>query len=198
MLENISGYNLILASNSLRRKELMSNLGLTFIVKTLNDIDESYPDNLKGSDVALYIASKKAETLRRIIKKNDLVVTADTIVCRSGQIFGKPKDQTDAVRMLNDLSGKSHWVYTGVCLASRDYKHSFAVGTEVFFATLTDEEIFWYIEHYQPFDKAGAYGIQEWIGFIGVERISGSYSNVMGLPVQQLYTELKNFTPFCV
>ncbi|MDD4921681.1 MAG: Maf-like protein [Bacteroidales bacterium] len=195
MLENISGYHLILASNSPRRNELMTGLGLTYSVKTLRDVDESYPDTLKKTDVAIYIASKKADAYRKNMKSNDLVITADTIVCVDNQIFGKPVDKADAIRMLQALSGKSHWVYTGVCLTSLEHQRSFTSMTEVFFAPLTDEEICWYVEHCKPFDKAGAYGVQEWIGFVGVERISGSYFNVMGLPVHQLYTELKEFTP---
>ncbi|MDD4713508.1 MAG: Maf-like protein [Bacteroidales bacterium] len=198
MLDNIAGYNLILASNSPRRNELMNGLGLKYRVKTLKDIDESYPEDLKTTDVALYIASKKAEAYRKFIKSRDLVITADTIVCRDGRIFGKPTDQADAIRMLKALSGKSHWVYTGVCLTSLEHQRSFTAATEVFFSSLTEAEIIWYVEHYQPFDKAGAYGVQEWIGFVGVEKISGSYFNVMGLPVHQLYTELKNFLPMCI
>jgi len=195
MLDNIAGYNLILASNSPRRNELMNGLGLKYRVKTLKGIDESYPEDLKATDVALYIASKKADAYRKFMRSGDLVITADTIVCRDGLIFGKPTDQADAVRMLKALSGKSHWVYTGVCLTSLDHQRSFTTATEVFFSSLTEEEIVWYVEHYQPFDKAGAYGVQEWIGFVGVEKIFGSYFNVMGLPVHQLYTELKNFMP---
>jgi len=193
MLENLSGYNLILASNSPRRKELMGGLGLGYSVKTLRDVDESYPEELRGADIALYLAVKKANAFRKQMKINDLVITADTIVCNNDQVFGKPSDKADAVRMLHALSGQSHWVYTGVCLTSINHQHSFTAATEVFFAPLTEEEIHWYVDHYKPFDKAGAYGVQEWIGFVGVERISGSYFNVMGLPVHRLYTELKNF-----
>jgi len=198
MLENISGYNLILASNSPRRNELMNGLGLKCSVKILKDVDESYPENLKGPEVALYVAAKKADAFRHHLKKNDLVITADTIVCVDDQVFGKPVDKADAIRMLQSLSGRSHWVYTGVCLTGSKSQRSFTAATEVFFATLTKEEILWYVERYKPFDKAGAYGVQEWIGFVGVERISGSYFNVMGLPVHKLYTELKAFEPFCV
>jgi len=194
MLENISGYNLILASNSPRRNELMTGLGLKYSVKTLKDVDESYPDHLKGQDIAQYIAAKKAEAFRSRMGERDLVITADTIVCKDDQVYGKPVDKLDAIRMLRSLSGQSHWVYTGVCLTSRKHQRIFTAATEVFFSCLTEEEILWYVEHYKPFDKAGAYGVQEWIGFVGVERISGSYFNVMGLPVHQLYTELKQFT----
>jgi len=198
MLENISGYNLILASNSPRRNELMNGLGLKYSVKILKDVDESYPEDLNGSEVALYVASKKADAFRKQMKNNDLVITADTIVCMDNQVFGKPSDKADAIRMLQSLSGRSHWVYTGVCLTGSKSQRSFTAATEVFFAMLTEEEILWYVERYKPFDKAGAYGVQEWIGFVGVERISGSYFNVMGLPVHKLYTELKEFEPFCI
>lgn len=198
MLDNISGYNLILASNSPRRNELMNGLGLKYSVRTLKDVDESYPEELRGSEVAHYIAAKKAEAFRKNMKSNDLVITADTIVCKDEQVFGKPVDSMEAIRMLQTLSGTSHWVYTGVCLTSLGHQRSFTAATEVFFSPLTEEEIKWYVEHYKPFDKAGAYGVQEWIGFVGVERISGSYFNVMGLPVHQLYTELKKFVPVYV
>lgn len=162
----------------------------------LDGVDESYPENLKGADVALYIATQKAAAFRKQMKPKDLIITADTIVCMDDEVFGKPVDKADAVRMLQSLSGRSHWVYTGVCLTSCKLQRSFTAATEVFFDVLTDDEIHWYVDQYSPFDKAGAYGVQEWIGFVGVERISGSYFNVMGLPVHKLYTELKNFEPF--
>ena len=196
MLENIADYNLILASNSPRRNELMNDLGLKYSVKTLKDVDESFPEILEGADVALFIAAKKADAFRNYMKPNDLVITADTIVCKNNQVFGKPLDKDDAVCMLKTLSGSSHWVYTGVCLTSCKHQQSFTAATEVFFSNLTEEEILWYVDHYKPYDKAGAYGVQEWIGFVGVERISGSYFNVMGLPVHQLYTNLKQFPSF--
>jgi len=196
MLENIAGYNLILASNSPRRNELLNGLGVKYSVKTMKDVDESYPEELIGADVAQYIASKKADAFRIHMKPNDLVITADTIVCKGNQIFGKPTDRADAVSMLQALSGAIHWVYTGVCLTSLNHSNSFTVGTEVTFACLTEEEINYYVDHFKPLDKAGAYGVQEWIGFVGVERICGSYFNVMGLPVHKLYTILKEFKPF--
>lgn len=196
MLENISEYNLILASNSPRRNELLNGLGVKYSVKTLKDVDESYPEELKGADVAQFIASKKADAFLGHMKPNDLVITADTIVCKDDQVFGKPTDRADAIRMLHALSGAIHWVYTGVCLTSRKHSKSFTVGTEVTFACLTEDEINYYVDHFKPLDKAGAYGVQEWIGFVGVERISGSYFNVMGLPVHKLYTLLKEFEPY--
>jgi len=196
MLENLSDYNLILASNSPRRNELMTGLGLSYTVKLLKGIDESYPQELRGAEIASYIAVKKADAYRSKMKPSDLIITADTIVCQGDAVFGKPADKEDAIRMLRLLSGKSHWVYTGVCLTSSKQQLTFTAETEVFFSGLTESEITWYVENFKPLDKAGAYGIQEWIGFVGVERISGSYFNVMGLPVHKLYTELKKILPF--
>jgi septum formation protein len=195
MLDNLAGYNLILASNSPRRNELMEKLGLKYAVQSLKDVDESYPDDLQGSDIAQYIAVKKADAFCKLMKSDDLIITADTIVCKDNHVYGKPTDVNDAVCMLQSLSGNSHWVYTGVCLMSSTLQRSFTAATEVFFSTLSNEEIHWYVEHYHPLDKAGAYGVQEWIGLMGVERITGSYFNVMGLPVQELYAELKQIQP---
>lgn len=192
ILENLKKYQITLASNSPRRKELLSGLNLDYKVKTLPDIDETYPDTLKGEDIPLYIARKKAEAYKSIMSKNELIITADTIVYTDGEVLGKPKDEADARRMLHALSGRSHQVITGVCITTSGFQRSFASVTEVTFDTLTDEEIDFYISTYNPMDKAGAYGIQEWIGFIGVSKLNGSYFNVMGLPVQRLYRELKN------
>jgi septum formation protein len=195
MLENLQGYRLILASNSPRRNELLGGLGMDYAVRVLPDSDESYPTHLKGAEIATHIALQKAEAFRPHMAADELIITADTIVCQGFDVFGKPTDREDALRMLKALSGKSHFVYTGVCLTSTHHQVSFLSSTEVFFCELTDAEAQHYVDHYLPFDKAGAYGIQEWIGFVGVERIEGSYFNVMGLPVHQLYTELKRFPP---
>jgi len=195
MLDNLQGYHLILASNSPRRNELLGGLGLEYSVRVLKDADESYPVELKGADVAIYIAMQKAEAFRPQIGPDDLIITADTIVCQGTEIFGKPTDREDALRMLKALSGQSHFVFTGVCLTSNNDQVSFLAETEVFFCELSDAEIKHYVDQCKPYDKAGAYGVQEWIGFVGVERIEGSYFNVMGLPVHQLYTELKRFPP---
>lgn len=192
ILENLKKYQITLASNSPRRKELLSGLNLGYKVKILPDIDETYPDTLKGEDIPLYIAHKKAEAYKSIMSKNELIITADTIVYTDGEVLGKPKDEADARRMLHALSGRSHQVITGVCITTSGFQRSFASVTEVTFDTLTDEEVDFYISTYSPMDKAGAYGIQEWIGFIGVSKLNGSYFNVMGLPVQRLYRELKN------
>lgn len=184
-------YHIILASNSPRRRELLSGLGLDYEVRTLPGIDESYPDTLQGEEIPVYISSKKASAYLDALKENELLITADTIVWLDGRVLGKPSDEEDARQMLRDLSGKTHQVITGVTLATTSFQKSFASVSQVTFATLTEEEINYYVTHYHPMDKAGSYGVQEWIGFIGVERIEGSYFNVMGLPVQRLYRELK-------
>lgn len=191
MLKNLDKYKIILASNSPRRKELLSGLGIRYEVKTLPGIEESYPDTLIGEEIPVYIACEKAEAYRNAMQPDELIITADTIVWLDGVVMGKPKDEEEARIMLRSLSGKTHQVITGVCLTGAEFQKSFTTVTDVMFAELTDEEINYYIEHYKPMDKAGSYGIQEWIGFVGVEKIKGSYFNVMGLPVQRLYKELK-------
>lgn len=195
MFENLQGYSLILASNSPRRNELLGGLGLPFQVRVVDGGDESFPPSLKGAEVARYIALQKAEANRSQMGPDDLLITADTIVCQGEEVFGKPTNRADALRMLQALTGKSHFVYTGVCLTSNFHQINFLAETEVFFCALSQAEIEHYVDFYKPYDKAGAYGVQEWIGFVGVERIEGSYFNVMGLPVHQLYTELKRFPP---
>ena len=191
MLENLNKYRIILASNSPRRKELLSGLGIQYEVKTLPDIDESYPEGLDGMEIPAFIARSKADAYREVMQTDELIITADTIVWLDGNVMGKPKDAEEAREMLRSLSGQTHQVITGVCLTTAVYQKAFATMTDVTFATLSEEEIAYYVERYSPMDKAGSYGIQEWIGFIGVESISGSYFNVMGLPIQRLYTELK-------
>lgn len=191
MLDNLKKFNVVLASNSPRRKGLMSGLGIDYVVKTLPDVDESYPGTLRGEEIPAYISREKADAYKKLIQPDELLITADTIVWLDGEVLGKPKDKEDAVRMLRKLSGASHQVITGVCLTTKDWQKSFTATTDVTFAALADEEIDYYVGKYAPMDKAGAYGVQEWIGFIGVEAISGSYFNVMGLPIQRLYKELK-------
>ena len=186
-------YKLILASNSPRRKELLAGLGIPFEVRVLQDIDEEYPDNLPVNEVARYIAKEKADAYRRIVAPDELIITADTVVIVGDEILGKPVDEADAVRMLRLLSGRTHQVTTGVCLLTTAKESCFDVTTDVTFKTLSDEEIDYYVNHYRPFDKAGAYGIQEWIGYIGVTGLQGSYYNVMGLPVQRIYQELTKY-----
>lgn len=191
MLDNLKKYKVVLASNSPRRKELLSGLGIDYEVKTLPDIDESFPEGLSEVETATYIARAKADIYRTIMQPDELIITADTIVWLDGEVMGKPVDGEDARRMLRALSGKTHQVITGVCLTTVGVQKSFATVTDVTFCSLSEEEIAHYVENYRPMDKAGSYGIQEWIGFVGVESISGSYFNVMGLPIQRLYTELK-------
>lgn len=194
MIERINErYKVILASNSPRRRELLAGLGLRFEVRVLADIDENYPPTLPATQIAKYIAHKKAEANRAIMAKNEMIITADTIVVVDDMVMGKPADDADAIRMLSTLSGKTHKVITGVCITTLNKQTVFDVTTGVTFKTLTDEEINYYITHFHPTDKAGAYGIQEWIGYIGVTGLEGSYYNVMGLPVQRIYDELCEF-----
>ena len=186
-------YKYVLASNSPRRKELLAGLGIDFEVRVLSDIDESYPVTLPVADIAEFIAAKKAEAYRATMGADELIITADTVVICGDEVMGKPADDADACRMLRQLSGRVHHVTTGVCLTTRQQQHRFSVTTEVTFKELSDEEISFYVSRYRPFDKAGAYGIQEWIGYIGCTGLNGSYYNVMGLPVQRIYQELQQF-----
>ncbi|MDR3059489.1 MAG: Maf-like protein [Prevotella sp.] len=190
---DLSQYKVILASNSPRRKELLSGLGIPYQIKTLPDIDESYPDYLQGKDIATYIAKEKADAYLDKLTDDTLLITADTIVLLEGKVYGKPVDETEARQMLHDLSGRTHQVLTGVCITTKQKQKIFAVSSEVRFAKLETDEIEYYVSKYKPLDKAGAYGVQEWIGYIAVENISGSYFNIMGLPIQRLYRELKKF-----
>ena len=186
-------YKIILASNSPRRKELLAGIDVPFEIRVIDGIDESYPDTLPTKDIAEYISKKKAAAYRETMALDELVITADTIVVLGSQVMGKPHDADEACYMLRQLSGQTHQVITGVTLTTKDRQMSFSVETDVTFKTLSDEEIDYYVIHYCPFDKAGAYGIQEWIGHIGVTGMSGSYFNVMGLPVQRIYEALKSF-----
>ncbi len=190
---NISRYNIILASNSPRRRELLSGANIEFKIKVLEDIDEDFPDNIPKEQVAEYLSKIKASSYSNILTSNDLIITADTIVLMDNKIYGKPIDLADARQMLKELSGKTHQVITGVSLTTLDKQVSFSDITQVTFGELIDSDIEYYIDNYKPFDKAGAYGIQEWIGYIGVKSIEGSYFNVMGLPIYRVCNELKNF-----
>ena len=174
-------------------KKAVAVQGIPFEVKVLPDIEESYPDDLPVSQIAEYISTEKAAAYRELMADHDLIITADTVVIACDEVMGKPVDADDARRMLKKLSGVTHQVTTGVCLTTKTRQHHFSVTTDVTFKTLTDEEINHYIEVYKPYDKAGAYGIQEWIGYVGVTSIHGSYFNVMGLPVQRIYNELATF-----
>lgn len=186
-------YRIVLASNSPRRKELLKGLGFDFEIRVIPDIDESYPEDLPPEEVPCFLARKKANAYVATMKADELVITADTVVILDGNILEKPKDRNDAIRMLHRLSGRKHNVVTGVVLNSHEASREFAVMSTVDFAELTDDEITYYVDRFKPFDKAGAYGIQEWIGYIGVRGIEGSFYNVMGLPVQKLYQELKEY-----
>ncbi|HZL10048.1 MAG TPA: Maf family nucleotide pyrophosphatase [Prolixibacteraceae bacterium] len=186
------GFEIILASKSPRRQQLLSDLGLKFKVQSM-DTPEDFPDGMKMTEIPVFLAELKASAFIPQLKANQLVITADTIVWLDGKVLNKPVDYADAFRMLNDLSGKKHQVLTGVCLLSTEKRISFYALTDVWFKQLTDDEIHYYLEHYRPYDKAGAYGIQEWIGYIGINRIEGSFFNVMGLPVQSLYEYLRVF-----
>jgi len=190
--DELKKYKLILASKSPRRQYLLKELGLDFEVHT-KEVDETFPETLKAQDIPLYLCKKKADAFNEELADNTVVITADTIVWIGNQVLNKPENFDDAVRMLKLLSGKMHEVYTGVCLRSNNKTKSFYALTKVYFKTLSQQEIEYYINNFNPYDKAGAYGAQEWIGYIAVEKIEGSYFNVMGLPVRELYEELLKF-----
>lgn len=194
LLKNIEQYSIILASQSPRRQQLLNDLGIEFEVLVKPEIEESFPDNLSLTEIPIYLAKHKATAYQHELSHdNVLVITADTIVCCDTKVLGKPADYHQAVEMLQNLSGKAHEVITGVAITTQKKQHTFYASTKVFFKDLTPQEIEYYVTNYKPYDKAGAYGIQEWIGLTAIEKIEGSYFNVMGLPVQKLYTELLNF-----
>ena len=184
--------NIILASKSPRRQNLLKELGFDFVIKT-KEIEEIYPPELQRENVAVFLSELKASAFIDDLKENDLIITSDTIVCLGDEIIGKPKRREDAIKMLGKLSGNKHEVITAVTLLSKEKQHTFYEETEVYFKSLTTPEIEYYVDNYQPFDKAGSYGIQEWIGYVGIEKIIGSYFNVMGLPVKRVYEELIKF-----
>ena len=186
-------YNIILGSQSPRRQELLHGLDVNFTVKVIDGLEENYPATLQGEDIPMFLAQQKAEAYLNSLTPKDMLITADTIVWLDGIVYGKPKDEADAKKMLRALSGKTHDVITGVCVTTTERQETFAAISKVTFASFSDDEIDYYIEKYRPMDKAGSYGVQEWIGYIGVEHIDGSFYNVMGLPVQRLYTLLKNW-----
>lgn len=190
--ERLSGYRIILASQSPRRQQLLHELGIKFDV-VVNDFDESYPSHLKKAEIAMYLANSKANQLKMKLLDNEILITADTIVWCNGMVLGKPVNSEDSKRMLREISGNVHEVITGVSLFSTKKEKTFTDSTKVTFATLTDLEMDYYIKKFSPYDKAGAYGIQEWIGLAACSRIEGSYFNVVGLPVQKLYRELQTF-----
>lgn len=192
LIDKLKAYNLILASKSPRRQELLKGLGFTFEIKT-KEIEEVFPPSLYKEEIPLFLSNLKAKAFESELEENDLVLTSDTIVWNENKQLGKPKDRSEAIEMLQSLSGKSHEVITAVTLMSKTKVHSFCEVTKVFFKELTLEEIEYYVDNYKPFDKAGSYGIQEWIGFVGIPKIEGDYFNVVGLPLNRLNEELKKF-----
>ncbi len=190
--EDLKKYHFILASKSPRRQQLLKDLGLNFEIQT-KDVDESFPKHLKAQEIPVYLSEKKANEFDGELTDTSIVITSDTIVWIDNQVLNKPEDKADAIRMLQLLSGKMHEVYTGVCLKSKYKTHSFYACTKVYFKPLSIQEIEYYVTNYNPYDKAGAYGAQEWIGYIAVEKIEGSYFNVMGLPLKELYEQLLKF-----
>lgn len=188
MLSHLDRYHIVLGSQSPRRQELLRGLCLPFEVRSI-DVEESYPGTLRGAEIPCFLSQKKAGAYP--LADDTLLITADTIVWLGGQVLGKPHGRDEACAMLHALSGRTHEVITGVSITTRRRQRTFAATSQVRFATLDDEEIGFYVDRYRPFDKAGAYGVQEWIGYVGVEWIEGSFYNIMGLPIQRLYAELK-------
>ena len=191
--EKLVPYRLLLASQSPRRRELIAGTGIPFELAPRYECQESYPTTLPADEVPAYLSRLKSEAYPAPLAEGEILLTADTVVILADEVLGKPTDRDDALAMLGRLSGNRHRVITGVTLRSATHTHTFAACSEVCFRSLTPEEIAYYVDHYRPYDKAGAYGIQEWIGYIGIERIEGSFYNVMGLPIQLLYVELEKF-----
>lgn len=191
--DKLKPYRLILASQSPRRRQLLADVGLEFTLVPRFECEESFPDDLSAADVAEYLSNLKSEAYPEQLAERDILLTADTVVIACGRILGKPADREEAIEMIEMLSGHEHEVVTGVTLRSAERIRRFSVTSKVYFRTLAQEEIEYYVDTYKPFDKAGSYGIQEWIGYVGIERIEGSFYNVMGLPVQRLYCELGEF-----
>ncbi len=192
ILDELNKYRIILASSSPRRQQLLKQLGIKFDI-VIKDYNETYPTHLAGEEIAMYLAREKANSFRNKLSDNEIVITADTIVWCNNRDLGKPSDTDEARQMIRDLSGNTHEVITGVFLISSSKEKSFSASTKVTFATISEEEINYYIKSFKPYDKAGAYGIQDWIGLAACNRIEGCYFNVVGLPVQKLYEELKEF-----
>ncbi len=192
MLPILDRYKVVLASKSPRRQSLLKEIVPDFSVR-LRDTEEKYPKELKGAEIVEHLAKLKASAFEGELSDTQLLITADTIVCIENEVLGKPSNRVDAMEMLRRLSGRTHTVYTGVCLKTSLKQKTFSVGTNVSFRALDEDEIAYYVDNYKPYDKAGSYGIQEWIGYVGITKIEGSYFNVMGLPVQRLYEELKTF-----
>jgi septum formation protein len=192
IIDKLNDYEIILASRSPRRQQLLQELGLKFEV-VAREYSETYPEGLGGEEIARYVAHEKAASFKNEISYNEIVIAADTIVWCNNRVLGKPVNRNDAARILKEISGNTHEVITGVSILSQSKQCTFSDSTKVTFDSLSDEEIYYYIERYRPYDKAGAYGIQEWIGIVACSHIDGSYFNVVGLPVQKLYKELQSF-----
>ncbi len=192
LIQKIKDYQIILATQSPRRHYLMQEAGFDFIVSDLHSVEEKYPNGLDKYEIPIYLAELKSNAYSKSLEEDEILITADTIVWLQNRLIGKPKNPEDAFRILKKLAGNMHEVITGVSIRTKNIFHSFYAHTEVFFSKINDEELRFYIESQNPLDKAGAYGIQDWIGFIGIEKIRGSYFNVMGLPIQKLYRELEN------
>lgn len=190
--KKLENYNVILASGSPRRQQFLKDLDLNFTIK-LKEVEEVYPDNLNGTEITDFLAELKAGALKNELNDSDLLITADTIVLLNGKVLGKPKDRNDAIKMLVKLSGKAHEVASSISLTTKSKQTTFNDITTVHFKELTTEEIDFYVSTFKPFDKAGAYGIQEWLGFIAIEKLEGSYYNVMGFPVHKFYKEIMSF-----
>jgi septum formation protein len=193
LLNKLKNFHLILASQSPRRHLLMNEAGFLFDVVIPEGIEEKIPNHLSNHDIPVYLADLKASWFENKINDNDIVITADTIVLLNNEVIGKPENDKEAIIMLQKLNGKAHDVITGVCFLTNKRKKLFSSLSKVYFRNITQEEIEYYVKNYNPLDKAGAYGAQDWIGCIGIERIEGSYFNVMGLPIQQVYVELEKF-----
>ena len=191
--EKLRPYHLLLASQSPRRRELLTGCGLPYSLAPKYDCEEVYPDRLAAAEVPGYLSQLKSDAYPLPLAPNDILLTADTVVVLDGRVLGKPRDRDDAQAMLRRLSGHRHTVVSGVTLRTAARRRTFSVHSDVWFRTLADEEIAYYLDHHRPYDKAGSYGIQEWIGYAAIERIDGSFYNVMGLPVQRVYTELDQF-----
>lgn len=191
--ERLAPWRLLLASRSPRRRELLTGCGLPYSTAPDYEVEERYPEDLPREEVPAYLSRLKSEGLPRALSKDEILLTADTVVIAEGRILGKPHDREEALGMLRLLSGRSHRVITGVTIRTASKSHTFASCSEVYFRRLSEEEIIYYVDHYQPYDKAGSYGIQEWIGYTAIERIEGSFFNVIGLPIQRLYVELERF-----
>ena len=191
--EKLRNRRLLLASQSPRRRELMTGCGLPYELAPKYDCEEVYPADLAAEEVPLYLSQLKSHAYPAQLAPGDILLTADTVVVLNGRVLGKPHGRDEALRMLHDLSGHRHTVVSGVTLRTAEGEHSFEARTDAWFRNLTDEEITYYVDAFRPFDKAGSYGIQEWIGYAAIERIEGSFYNVMGLPIQKVYTELDKF-----